>query len=768
MNKIIAIGPREQDFAYTNGFFSGSITLYGSNKNDNISYSGIHQYRINHNVFSKDQGDFVENKMLEAIEADPNVQFMSYDPNQAYNCDKKIVEHTVCLNAKNLMDKLNHKISFRAWAKDVCRVYCSELLYGGECTYNELRKRYGKYDSFIVQADFATGGEGTFLLTALNAKKVEEKLEREEKYLVSGYEYYNIPINIHAIIYEEEILIFPVSVQIMRVHGDKLLYQGADFVEVGHIDESALKEFQKYMKNICLKLQKEGYRGVTGVDGMIVGKDVYILEMNNRFQGSTLLLNLALKDADIPSMQELNYESFNRKKSQYNVEALSVPYSCFTYIANEKGMPNEGHIRDFSKEKTVREVYDEGLRYDWKMAPYATLERVVFATNISTITDEGRVILHPNIPDMDQGWFEKIAKKNLLYLKIALINQGVILAEEAKKFLNENGGIREGVYNAVDIYLKDMIINSAVRVKFTALSPFHIERVDKSLILYCGKVPLTEIQIQKMDVLGERITSSGMKVKDLCLLATDRVRVQHSTNCHFKRCGVGCEFCEVENHEFSFQIQDVREAIDFYLDSGCEFRHFLIGGRSDKSDREADEILEIANYIRSKGDWPIYVMCVPPAERKILKRFYDAHVTEIALNIEIWNRDLARKWMPGKGAISRDKYLDMLEYATKLWGKTGNVRTAFIVGLEPVESLLEGVEEVCKLGVAPILSVFRPIPGTKGENFAPPENEELLSVYIKTKDICQKYGLKPGPECVPCQNNTLSMPDWYLSSGEYV
>lgn len=79
----------------------------------------------------------------------------------------------------------------------------------------------------------------------------------------------------------------------------------------------------------------------------------------------------------------------------------------------------------------------------------------------------------------------------------------------------------------------------------------------------------------------------------------------------------------------------------------------------------------------------------------------------------------------------------MLHYATQLWGKNGDVRTAFIVGLEPMESLLKGIEEVCRIGVAPILSVFRPIPGTDGENIAPPDNELLLDIYKKAEQICE-------------------------------
>jgi len=151
-------------------------------------------------------------------------------------------------------------------------------------------------------------------------------------------------------------------------------------------------------------------------------------------------------------------------------------------------------------------------------------------------------------------------------------------------------------------------------------------------------------------------------------------------------------------------------------------------------------------------------MCIPPQEKSVLDQFYDAGITELALNLEIWDRSIARKWMPGKGAIPRERYMEMLEYATGLWGKQGAVRTSFIVGLESRESLMEGIREVCAIGVAPILSVFRPIPGTKGEHIVPPSNDELLSIYMQAQSICKEHGLELGPSCVPCQNNTLSLP----------
>lgn len=756
---IIAVGPREQDFEYTNGFFKGSVTLYGSGRGNNVSYCAQNHIRINHNIPSQSQADFINSELRSRIREDPEVRFMSYDPNQAYDCDEEIVARTVCLNPKPLMERLNHKMSFRHWAERICSVHHSDVLSGAECSFQSLLDRYGMHRAFVVQADFACGGEGTWILTEQNHQKVECKIASGDRYLVSPYVENNVPVNVHAIIYEKEILVFPPSIQIMSVHADKLLYHGADFIGVQQANVTALGAFCDSVLALCRELQTEGYRGVTGVDGMLIGARAVVLEMNNRFQGSTSLINRALHDVGLPSMQELNYEAFEKECSAIDLENFAVPYSCYTYIADKMGRRTVGHNRPFGDDPNVVGIRDDGLYDEMELAPMASLERVIFQTSIVSVTNQGAVALHPNIPDMDPVWLERIVKdRDILHTKIALVNQGVRLPQQTRTYLDQHGGMREGVYNAVDITFGDIVINSAVCVKFAGLSPFSLEVGERGLVLCCCGQPLGPAQVQPADTLQSVALSPRASMKDICLLATDRVRVQHARNCWFKSHGVGCRFCEVEDHEFGFTQQDIFSAIDRYLESNYVFRHFLIGGRSDVPEEEAQKILEIAGYIHSKGDWPIYVMCVPPENLETLARWKDAGVTEIAMNMEIWDRDLARAWMPGKGAIPRKRYLEALERASELWGKTGSVRSAFVVGLEPKESLLEGVEAVCRTGAAPILSVFRPIPGTEGERMVPPENAFLLTVYQEVVSICKRYGLVPGPTCVSCQNNTLSLP----------
>ena len=159
-------------------------------------------------------------------------------------------------------------------------------------------------------------------------------------------------------------------------------------------------------------------------------------------------------------------------------------------------------------------------------------------------------------------------------------------------------------------------------------------------------------------------------------------------------------------------------------------------------------------------------MCLPPRDLSVIKTWHDAGVTEIAFNLELFNRDLAERYMPGKGKFPLSQYLSALENSVLLWGSGGDVRTLFIAGLESTESLLQGIEAVASRGIMPILSVFRALKGTETENIVPPANRWLLDLFKNGERICQRYQLHLGPSCPACQNNTLSLPfDLFHSSG---
>ena len=166
----------------------------------------------------------------------------------------------------------------------------------------------------------------------------------------------------------------------------------------------------------------------------------------------------------------------------------------------------------------------------------------------------------------------------------------------------------------------------------------------------------------------------------------------------------------------------------------------------------------LTKYLKGITDKPLYLMSLPPKDPEIVRALYEAGISEMAFNIEIFDRTLAVKYMPGKGMIPLKRYLNSLSEAVKWLGRSGNVRSMLMVGFDPKDTLLEGVRTLCEIGVQPMLSVFRPMAGTPLEMMLPLNLDKILEIFERAAGICAEYGLRLGPSCPACQNNTLSLP----------
>ena len=141
-----------------------------------------------------------------------------------------------------------------------------------------------------------------------------------------------------------------------------------------------------------------------------------------------------------------------------------------------------------------------------------------------------------------------------------------------------------------------------------------------------------------------------------------------------------------------------------------------------------------------------------------LEAVHDFGVNAIYMNMELFDDELALQIMPQKRAISKERYLALLAQATSIFGE-GNVRSLLIVGLESIESTLDGVRALAEIGCDPILSPFRPAPETSLAKIAPPKAKQLEDVWLRAKEIVSEYpNVELGPRCAPCHHNTLTFP----------
>lgn len=755
MKKIVWIGPRESDIAECKSLFSNSITIFGNGKENNSSYCTKNHVRIDHNASDCIPNSFWNSELASLKKEISDFKIMYYNSEFMNDLEEEFQDSVICNNEMSLLKTLSNKKITRNLFRNLVPIIPFQIL---DFSITDDLTNLFKQNKFLIFQEFhSSGGHGTHLVDSSDTMTISSF--RGNKFMVSPYFEKSVPANIHLMIGENDLLYFPGSIQIVKPINNKLLYLGADYITFQNLESNILQQIKEYSLRIGYYLQDLGYRGVLGIDYLITEHEIMFSEVNARFQASTPLLNIALQKADLPSMQEMQIACFENQKlpKQQEIDNLKITYSMISYT-------NTSWKKTYKfLENSLEEVYRidmDGFVPKGNQDNNAYLFKYIFSTNCTSITADMTVANYENLLDIEDDFYTAIINKQPLEVKISLLNQGVRLSSEARTYIEQAGKIKNAVFSAVDLIIFDNLhVNCPRKLKFGAFTPWEIVLdSDNTLWLQYYGIDISQTILDLEDIHGNNTTASGIPYSRICFWATDRLRIHHNLTCCLKNTGKGCKFCEIPPSTQELSFQEILDTVDFYIKNANEFRHFLIGGGSEPRDIEWQSIIAITKHIRQKSSKPIYLMSLPPKDLSVLEQYYQSGITEIGFNIELFDEKNAIKYMPGKGEISRDYYFEALEKATQYWGINGKVRSLIILGLEREDTLLKGIQQLCSIGVMPILSVFRPIPGTAMENIVPPSNSYLRHIYYVGTKICAEYGFHLGPDCPACQNNTLSMP----------
>lgn len=750
--KLIWIGPRESDTLYSGLDFFHTVTFNGSNVSGNISYTSQIATRIDY--ISQGEKWHLKRFLRHALQPfleDPDVRFLFYNSAQGYSLNIDITERMLCANAPDLLAFLRNKANMRIFAEE-CIPVVPYVHFTGK-TFPNVSLPFFKGNDCILQNVHSSGGVGTHHFSQKECMDYISSHAETEEYILSPYIESGIPINVHMIIFEHSCIVFPPSYQLIDQQDKTFSYIGADFHTTFSAEQHHL--ISSSVNSLGEKMRHAGYRGICGIDLILTKNKLFFLEINPRFQASSFLVNKLLLKEGKPSLHMLNMLAFS--DDEPHMESFSQfkePESFFTI--NGDWFPR--WLKEAASTSNTFEFIRDGLTDDMKLMPKAYLSRAVTPTRLCWIDPDYRLRLAPNIQRDAEDWRQKILSLDILALKIGLLNQGIRFSENAYSEMEKQGSVRAGVFQSIDLTFDDgLVINSPYHTRFSELTPYCIEWTGEKFFLSYENIPLCPVSLSSADPYRNKTASSGTIYRNAVFLATDRLRVHHEFRCRFKMAGEGCRFCNVKPKSGNFSIEDVCEIIDFYLEH-VDFRHFLIGGGSGDDINECNNILTLARHIRSKSDKPIYAMCLPPKNTSVLSEFYASGINEVGFNLELFDRTVAKKIMPGKGSIPLTQYEDAYREAVRLWGHRGAVRSLMVLGLEPLKSYYQGIEWLCKNGVMPIISIFRPMDNIELNYALPQGNKELMEIYYRSSAIAAKYGLILGPNCTACQNNTLSLP----------
>ena len=690
---------------------------------------------------------------------DPNCKFIFYNQNKSFDYGRDVINHTICCNEQSLLENLSDKIWVRKMFANLINTIPSLETTFNEISLERLSALFPDYDEFILQKPKSGGGTGTFLCNKKNFDDYKETFANEERILVSPFIANSYSINTTLLIGEQNCLIFPSSIQIIEKNKNNFLYRGADYIAFQNLEESLKNKIYENSKKVARHIQNLGYKGIVGIDFLIQNKEnVLFIELNNRFQASSDLLNYELLKHDT-SLQELNLLAFqNERLPEYSLDTLLSSY--FYYNENENTFDDLKFKYKSIISAKANGVLDEldllndGYKIDCQCSARCYGFKVNIKKQICSISPDGKLWTNENIRYVNPALINKY-KTNLLSLKVALLNQGVSIDNS----INKN--LKNAVYRSIDINLdfngKKVTLNCPYMINFAKISPFYID--NKYCLSYAG-IPLFNVTIDELMITENLKTTSGKPISKIIYMSEDRLRIKTMSGCDYKKNHIGCDFCDNPDKCTYFDLNDIYESIkcasNIYKD---RLNHFMIGGGTDFRKDYWFIVEHVIKYIHSDNSLPNEItLMVAPFEIYRLKKLKELNLNDLSVNIEIYDDTLAKQIMKGKG-IERKEYFNFFEEAKKFWPDFGDLRSMVIVGIDTTDNLIKLVSKLVNMGVQPVLSIFRPLPNTPLENHSMPSNEYLENIYFICDNICKSknrnYTL--GPKCSACRNNVLSI-----------
>lgn len=314
---------------------------------------------------------------------------------------------------------------------------------------------------------------------------------------------------------------------------------------------------------------------------------------------------------------------------------------------------------------------------------------------------------------------------------------------------------------------------SVVQIRFNHRSPFLIARRDGVLAVEeLGRDPVPVEWLARPKFYDLR-TASGTPMTSIAeLVGADCLSVSHTNSCLTFSNGKQCAFCNLNYTPKQYDEVLVRKrAAEVGEVAGAAFRegvarHFTITGGIIPGNREVpilETYLEAFTQATGLAKIPGYVIMTPPDDLKDLERLHALGIQGIGFNLEFWNPAYFRAFCPGKEErIGYERYREAQRVAVEIFGTGGRVFSGFVAGMEPMESLLEGVQTLAEEGVASIPLVWSPSSGTRLHDHRSPYGEWHLELAERAAAIMVRHlkrnaraPREESPRCTSCQTQCL-------------
>lgn len=225
-------------------------------------------------------------------------------------------------------------------------------------------------------------------------------------------------------------------------------------------------------------------------------------------------------------------------------------------------------------------------------------------------------------------------------------------------------------------------------------------------------------------------------------------------SCEYIKTGETCAFCfQVMAEMAGFQLpsatpEEVAEIIAYGVEQAGVREVQLTAGTKFVAKNECAHYAEILRAIDRRlglANIPseIYIYMTAQKDPSAVDEVFDAGVHRVAHDLHVWDAKRHARYAPGHARkVGRDAQLRSLEYIASKHGPD-RAFSAFVAGLEPLESMLEGATWCAERGIAPAFSVWMPTPGSTGPENTPPGLEYYRAARREFARLYKRHSLRP-------------------------
>lgn len=250
-------------------------------------------------------------------------------------------------------------------------------------------------------------------------------------------------------------------------------------------------------------------------------------------------------------------------------------------------------------------------------------------------------------------------------------------------------------------------------------------------------------------------TTDGTPMNTVGVYQTDgSISVAYSNECALKDKGQDCLYCninatkdtygEVEGIHWKYPKQVAETFAAVLKERGNQYSRLNITGGFIPERREVDYYIDVAEAVKEEigtDDFNATAVIGAPLDLDVVEKYKEAGYRTMAMNIEIWDKNIFKTICPGKEEQCGgwEHWVKALEHAAAVFG-FGRVRSNIVAGIEPKQSILEGVEYLASKGVIAFAGPWCPNPGSALEGHRSPEPAWHFDLARKIAAIHRKAG----------------------------